>query len=1070
MKKRSESEAGVFSLRDKIIGLGERSIRKSYYPQLQKKLLDLEASHHELADSQARYRTLVENINDVIFSLDVGGTFTYISPVIQSLCGYLPEEVIGNTFEKYLHPDDVVTVEAAFSRVLRGILVPQEFRVVCSDGSYRYVRSSSRPLLEEGVVVGLTGLLSDITERRQAEERLRKSEKMLRDILDASPVPVVVIDRDHIVLFWNRAIEEYSGIKAADVIGTKRWWPPFYEYERPLLADLLVDGAEDQIPQWYPGKYAKSRLLHGAYEATDFFPAMGDDGMWLNFSALAITDFEGNVVGAVETLQDITERKQAEEELRKNEKLLRNILDGSPVPQFVIDKDHNVIAWNRAIEESSGIKAEDVLGTDNWWPAFYPEKRPCMADLLIDGAVDQIPKWYAGKFAKSRLLEGAYEAIDFFPALGKDGLWLFFTASAINDADGNVVGAVETWLDITELKQTEEALKKSEALLSASQHLAQVGGWEFDVKSRKSFWTEELYHIHDLPDDPEIDHLSESLKCYNEEDRQVIFEVFQNACDKGEAYDLELPFTTFKGRELWIRTTAQPIFEDGKVVRLIGNIADITKRKQAEDELVHYKDQLEVTVQERTSELQLARNAAEAANKAKSVFLANMSHELRTPLNAILGFSTLVRRDPDLPHDQREPLEIISRSGENLLALINDVLEIARIEAGHVELKNAPFDLSTMVSDVVDLMRLRAEEKGLWLQVDQSSVFPQYIVGDEARLRQILINLLGNAVKFTLQGGITLRLGTKKNEAAHLQIEVADTGPGISTEDQQRLFQPFVRLGEQDDSRGTGLGLSITRQFVQMMDGSVSLESTPDVGSLFRIDLPLQEVKESDISKPERTDMGELVMLAPGQPEYRILIVEDQRDNQILLTKLMECVGFKTKLAQNGEQGVQLFQSWKPDFIWMDWRMPVMDGMEATRRIRELPNGKEVKIVAVTASAFAEERKEILAAGMDDYMRKPYSAAEIYNCLSKHLGVKYLYEGVSETQEQDVTLAPEMLTNLPEALRHDLVEALESLNSARIEAIIQQVATHDKTLQKPLSHLAENYDYPAILQALQKDR
>jgi CheY-like chemotaxis protein len=364
------------------------------------------------------------------------------------------------------------------------------------------------------------------------------------------------------------------------------------------------------------------------------------------------------------------------------------------------------------------------------------------------------------------------------------------------------------------------------------------------------------------------------------------------------------------------------------------------------------------------------------------------------------------------------------------------------------------------------MMRMRAQDNGLQLLFDQTSHFPRYIVGDEARLRQILINLMGNAIKYTQQGSVSLRLSTKHNKIPHMLFEVEDTGIGISSEDQQHVFDPFVQVGNRDISNGTGLGLSITRQLVQMMGGSISLESETGNGSLFRVELPLNTAEERDISKLTRAEVRNVVGLAPGQTEYRILIVEDQLENQRLLTQLLESVGFRVKIAENGAQGVELFQRWHPHFIWMDRRMPVMDGMEATRRIRELPEGKEVKIVAVTASAFTEQRSEILDGGMDDYVRKPYQASEIYDCMEKHLGVKYLYERALEPQEQDVALTPEMFAPLPEALRNELVEALDSLDSERIQKTIHQIAAHDQTLQKKLNQLAEDFDYPAMLAAL----
>jgi len=300
----------------------------------------------------------------------------------------------------------------------------------------------------------------------------------------------------------------------------------------------------------------------------------------------------------------------------------------------------------------------------------------------------------------------------------------------------------------------------------------------------------------------------------------------------------------------------------------------------------------------------------------------------------------MIHKDVQFPDSQRPNLEIINRSGEHLLSLINDVLDMAKIDAGRVQLEETPFDLGGMVRDVTDMMSIRARDKGLQLLIDQSSEFPRFIIGDEARLRQALINLIGNALKFTQQGGVTLRLGTKQNTVTHLLIEVEDTGPGIAPEDQQRIFEPFVQLGEQGDNKGTGLGLTITRQFVQLMGGHLTLESTPGEGSLFRIDVPLKEVQEEDIVRPKEASQGEVMSLAPGQPIYRVLIVEDQMENQLLLTQLMEAIGIQVKVAKDGKQGVELFQSWHPQLIWMDRRMPVMDGIEATKTIRQLPDSQ----------------------------------------------------------------------------------------------------------------------------------
>ncbi len=496
--------------------------------------------------------------------------------------------------------------------------------------------------------------------------------------------------------------------------------------------------------------------------------------------------------------------------------------------------------------------------------------------------------------------------------------------------------------------------------------------------------------------------------------------------------------------------------------------AEIEERNLAEQQLKHYKDHLEEQIQERTIELSLSRDAAEAANNAKSIFLANMSHELRTPLNAILGFSSIMRKDPSLPDSQRENLDIINRSGEHLLTLINDVLEMAKIEAGRMQLENQSFDLGNLVRDVIDMMQIRATEKELLLLLDQSSDFPRYVTGDEAKIRQVLVNLVGNAIKFTSQGGITVRLGVQQDSASHLIIEVEDTGVGINQKDLPVIFEPFVQIGEHSANKGTGLGLTITRQFVELMNGTIMVTSTPNKGSLFRVVLPLLPAVITDLPLLQNKESANITGLADNQPQYRILIAEDQKENQLLLGKLMETLNLPVKIAEDGEQAVALFQSWQPDLIWMDRRMPVMDGMEATRHIRQLPNGKEVKIIAVTASAFTEQRAEMLAVGMNDFVRKPYRSSEIYDCLSRQLGLNYSYADADDTTaETKSTLMPEMLAALPLELRQRLYNTLETLDCEQIETVIETISAQNSGLSKLLMRLANNYDYSTILKALE---
>lgn len=506
----------------------------------------------------------------------------------------------------------------------------------------------------------------------------------------------------------------------------------------------------------------------------------------------------------------------------------------------------------------------------------------------------------------------------------------------------------------------------------------------------------------------------------------------------------------------------------GEVSGLCCIATDITERKIAERELLRHRNFLEELVVERTAALSVALSQAEAANRAKSVFLANMSHELRTPMNAILGFSALMQRDPGITDLQRENLAIINKSGEHLLTLINDVLDMSKIESGRMHLDISPFSLIDLAHELTGLLRVRAQEKGLSLILDIAPSAPCYIYGDEQKLRQILINLLSNAIKNTSSGGVALRLGARPGgETVRLLIEVEDSGAGIRAEDQARIFEPFIQSGQQATQQGTGLGLAISLEFIKMMGGGISVSSVPGQGSLFKVEIDARIAVANDL--PSVTPIhGAVLHLAPGQAPCRVLVIEDQLENQRLLSTLLREVGFEVEVADNGVDGVAAFQRWSPAFIWMDRRMPELDGFEAMRCIRTLPGGKEVKIVMVSASVFKDQRDEVLAAGVDGFIRKPYRPEEIYACMAEHLGVQYLY---ADAVAAPVEITPsesdlDKLRELPLALRQTLEEASYRLEIDQIAAAIRTIAEIDASLGRTLRYFADNYNYTPILDAL----
>jgi signal transduction histidine kinase/DNA-binding response OmpR family regulator len=497
-----------------------------------------------------------------------------------------------------------------------------------------------------------------------------------------------------------------------------------------------------------------------------------------------------------------------------------------------------------------------------------------------------------------------------------------------------------------------------------------------------------------------------------------------------------------------------------------------------------------------SQQLQQKAQEAEAANRAKSSFLAHMSHELRTPLNAILGFSQLMSRDEAITAKQQESLDIINRSGEHLLNLINDVLEMSKIEAGKISLNNEPFDLHQLLQTIQEMFQIRAEAKGLWFKFQLADNLPQHIVGDSRKLRQLLINLLSNAVKFTYTGGVTLQAscsserlsspypdGSPVNQVNQVKLcfEVVDTGKGIAQAELKQLFNPFVQTASGIQSQsGTGLGLAISRQFAELMNGSIQAHSSLGKGSVFAFNIQVELV---DLPAPENLSFKQIrqkrqiKQLAPGQTNYRIAVVDDQETNRLVLVRLLESVGFQPRTATNGQEAIALWQSWQPDLIWMDMRMPVIDGYEATRQIKHQsdakPDAKRTVIIAITASAFEEQREKILDAGCDDFVAKPFTEQVIFAKLTQHLGVKFSYQLESNQQELQPTnqsinnnaksLSFKDLADLSPTLVNDLNQAAIAVDAEQITQLLAQIPQTQQHIAQGISEMLNEYNFDGII-------
>ena len=470
------------------------------------------------------------------------------------------------------------------------------------------------------------------------------------------------------------------------------------------------------------------------------------------------------------------------------------------------------------------------------------------------------------------------------------------------------------------------------------------------------------------------------------------------------------------------------------------------------------------------------RKAAESASRAKSSFLANMSHEIRTPMNAVLGFAQLLWRDMGLTDHHREQITAILRSGEHLITIINDILEMARIESGRVSLNPIEFDLHQMLDDIERMFNLRAQSKNLHFKVEKEGNLPRCVLADNTKLRQVIINLLGNAMKFTPDNGtVVLRVNStlEQDKMLCLHVEVQDTGIGISSEDLPRLFKPFFQAepGRQM-AGGTGLGLAISQEFVRLMGGELTVRSSERTGSVFQFDVSLSLGDDALLKSSEKA-VQKVVCLKAGQPAYRILIVDDLLMNRVLLERVLVPVGFQIRMAEDGAEAVTLCREWLPHVVLMDLRMPRMDGYEACRLIRS-NHGTTVKIIVISASAFQENQQQAVEMGADAFMCKPFRPAELYEQIQKLIDVEYEYQELrmvatgNPCADEDKPLTADDIARLPEELVKQLQEATSRADYEQMLALAEKMEACDSLLGNKVRKIIEQFDYQSLKNILSK--
>lgn len=971
-------------------------------------------------------------------NLKVAGETPYVAPFRIAVRKDWPEAV--PILNKAIHA--ITPAEQAEIR-RRWISIRQE------GISLQRVLTVAVPALIGAVIVTLLvanrHLAREVQRRRRTEAALKASEERWSFALEGSGDGV---------WDWN--------VKTNQVFFSRRW-KALLGFEEHELANRFEEWASRVHPDEVERVTSEvRRYLSGVaetgYETEHRMRAKDGSYRWILARGRLVSRAEdGTPLRMVGTHRDITSRRQADEELRQHREhlektvvartaqlieqheTLASVLDATPESVLLLDATGRVLTCNEVAAARFKKKVSEVIGA-HYSSLLAPETLPRYEQLirraLETGTMvsDEEGRWRSGRHFRT-------------------------CCNPILNARNEVAGLAVLAVDITELKRAEQRIQEAESRLRDITDSI-PGALYQCVMDREgalsfTFSSEGVKDLIGVEAEDAVRDARTVFDTFHPEDAALIDEKARASAETLTRYTQDLRVCHPDGRMIWVRAEAVPRRLPDRTTLWNGHVTDITHRKHLEEELAK------------------AKAAAEAANRAKSIFLAQMSHEIRTPMNAILGFSQLMLRDAVHSPTQRRHLETINRSGEHLLTIINDILEMSKIEAGRITLQPTTFDLYAMLDDLERMFRVRAEARQIRFSVERTGHVPQYVHADEGKLRQIFINLIGNAVKFTERGSVVARLAAVDGpeESLRLYGEVEDTGPGISTEELPKLFKQFEQTTAGAQSgEGTGLGLAISREFVRLMGGDIQVTSEPGQGTAFRFELI---VEKGDAATPglKPHDNGHGLRLRPGQRPLWILIADDKVGNRTLFQEVLQSAGFETITAGDGAQAVEEFSRWLPQVVLMDLRMPVLDGREAIRRIRALPGGAATSIIAVTASAFEDDRRETIEAGANDFFSKPFRNQDLLEKIGRLAGADYVSEDLSPENEGDgaeaAVIPVETAGAFSSSLRERLQEATIRADFDALLGLLDQAAAEAPGIAGQLRERLERFDYSSMLALLQ---
>jgi PAS domain S-box-containing protein len=739
------------------------------------------------------------------------------------------------------------------------------------------------------------------------------------------------------------------------------------------------------------------------------------------------------------------ELKTANRKLRLSQRKLSSHIQHTPLAYIEWDRELRVLEWNQAAEKIFGYSRAEALHKSIFELIIIEENlRPYIENI-----------WHS-LLSEKQSLSNTYQNL----TKQRQRIHCEWYNTPLCNEHNQIVGVASLVQDITPRHSMLEALRNSETRFRTVIDQNPVGISITDRQGIIEFANPAYLHIYQLQLN---DILGQHFTIFLASEEQIYLSALYQSFLKGQIQinNQEIRLVNRQQKIIVVIIDMVLIQAPDGTPRVITFTVNISKRKQVEEKLQQARQQAE-----------LAQKEAEQANQAKSRFLANTSHELRTPLNAILGYAQLMQRDKQLNTTQHEAIDAIYRNADYLLSLINDMLDLSKIEVGKIELNPTYFNLKQMLNELIELFHSRATQKGIRFLFELPQWLPEIVYSDEKRLRQILINLLNNALKFTQQGWVRLRICCQQSHAPNqcelIRFQIEDTGVGIAAEDLDRIFLPFQQANNQIiSSEGTGLGLAIVYKLVKMMNGTLQVSSLLQRGSTFWVTLKLPKADHFLLQQESKYEPIIGYVRQAEQPPYRILIVDDRIENRQILRKMLCELGFELKEAINGQHAIDIAYLWKPDLILMDTIMPVMDGLAAVKILRTFAILEKTKIIMISASAFEQDQKNSIAAGCDDFLAKPVQIDALLNRIKTALQLEWIYEPIL-TQPSIKPLAPlqhqlnkQQLTILQDkVLRGDITAIIEFADQ------LMQTHPEQEDIALYLMDAAKHFDMIKIRQLL----